>query len=72
MSAYAALAGVRYDRLFLDVDAIVEAYVKGEPRARELFGPDVQMAGPAWMGNSYVHVNTLGSRLVFPEVQTPA
>ena len=63
----AVLAGVRFDRMFRDVDAIVEAYNKGLPMARELFGPDVAMGGPRWAGISYGHVNCLGSRLVFPE-----
>jgi hypothetical protein len=67
MPLYAALAGVRYDRLFRDVDAIVEAFTAGEPKARALFGPDVQYGGPGWAGISYGHVNCLGSSLVFPK-----
>lgn len=67
MPAYAVLAGVRYDRLFTDADAIVEAYRKGRPLAEALFGPDVGMGGPYWAGNSYGHINALGSQLVFPE-----
>lgn len=67
MPGYATLAGVRYDRVFTDLDAIVEAYRKGRPLAEALFGPDVQMGGPAWAGNSYGHVNGLGAELYFPE-----
>jgi hypothetical protein len=63
---YAALAGVRFDRLFRDAEAIVEAYTVGRPRARALFGPDVRYGGPAWAGISYGHVNCLGSELRFP------
>lgn len=66
MSTYAALAGVRFDRLFREVDAIAEAYTVGEPKARALFGPDVRYGGPAWAGISYGHVNCLGSTLRFP------
>jgi hypothetical protein len=66
MPTYAALAGVRFDRLFREVDAIVEAYDAGEPKARALFGPDVRYGGPAWAGISYGHVNCLGSALRFP------
>lgn len=65
MPAYAALAGVRFDRTFYDFEAIVEAYTTGEPLARALFGPDLRYGGPGWSGISYGHVNCLGSRLVF-------
>ena len=67
MPAFATLAGVRFDRLFTDVEAIVAAYTKGRPMAEALFGPDVAMGGPTWVGISYGHINTLGARLVFPE-----
>jgi len=66
MPTYTALAGVRFDRTFREIDAIVEAYTVGEPRARALFGPDVRYGGPAWAGISYGHVNCLGSTLRFP------
>ena len=65
--AYATLAGVRFDRLFTDVDAVAEAYEKGRPMAEKLFGPDVGMGGPMWAGISYLHVNALGSEMIFPE-----
>lgn len=67
MPAYARLAGVRFDRVFTDLDAIVEAFAVGEPRARALFGPDVRYDGPGWAGISYSHVNCLGAPLIFPE-----
>jgi hypothetical protein len=66
MPLYAKLAGVRYDRIFRERDAIVEAYTEGQPLARELYGPDVNYGGPGWAGISYGHVNCLGSELVFP------
>jgi hypothetical protein len=66
MPLYARLAGVRFDRLFRERDAIVQAYTEGLPRARELYGPDVSYGGPGWAGISYGHVNCLGSELVFP------
>ena len=66
MSLYAALAGVEFDLLFRDADAIARAYTVGEPMARAKFGPDVRYGGPGWAGISYGHVNCLGSELVFP------
>ena len=67
MAAYATLAGVRFDRLFTEFDAIAEAYEKGLPMARKLFGADISYGGPTWAGNSYNHVNALGAPLTFPE-----
>ena len=63
----AALAGVRFDLVFRDLDAIVEAYNKGAPMARDLFGAAVELGGPIWAENSYAHVNCLGAELIFPE-----
>jgi len=67
MPVYATLAGVRFDRIFTDADAIIDAFTVGEPRARALFGSDVQYDGPGWAGISYGHANCLGSTLRFPE-----
>lgn len=67
MPAFAKLAGVRYDLLFTDLDAIIAAYNRGKPMAEKLFGPDVAMGGPGWAGNSYGHINGLGAELFFPE-----
>lgn len=66
MSLYAELAGVEFDRLFRDAEAIARAYTVGEPLARAKFGPDVRYGGPGWAGISYGHVNCLGSELIFP------
>jgi hypothetical protein len=67
MPVYAVLAGVRFDRIFTEAEAIAEAFTRGEPMARELFGPDVRYGGPGWAGISYGHVNCLGAPLIFPE-----
>jgi hypothetical protein len=67
MPLYAALADVRFDRIFCELDAIVQAFMVGEPMARERFGPDVQYGGPGWAGISYGHVSCLGSELIFPQ-----
>jgi len=37
-----------YCTVFLDADAITEAYLRGKPMAIDLFGPDVFMGGPHW------------------------
>ncbi len=66
MPVYAALAGIRFDRTFREVDAIIEAYASGEPKARALFGAEVRYGGPTWSGISYGHVNCLGAPLFFP------
>ena len=71
MPTYSVLAGVRFDRVFHELDAIVEAFAVGEPRARELYGPDVRYSGPGWAGISYGHVNCLGSDLTFPGSKQP-
>jgi len=66
MPAYAVLAQVRFDRIFTELDAILEAYTRGFARARELFGSEVRYDGPGWPGISYSHVNGLGAPLLFP------
>jgi len=42
IEAMGTLAGVRFDLLFRDLDAIVLAYTKGGAAAREMFGPEIQ------------------------------
>jgi hypothetical protein len=71
MSAYGELAGIPFDRLFHDVDAIREAYVAGEPRARGMFGPDVSYGGPNFEQISYGHINCLGCELTFAANSEP-
>ena len=51
----------------LDPDACIEAYRRGRPMIREMFGEDVGMVGLATPAVSYGHVNGLGSELLFPE-----
>lgn len=67
IGVYAALADVRFDRLFHEIDAIVEAYTVGRPRAEAMFGPDVQYAGPSFGHISYGHINCLGAPLHFAD-----
>ena len=67
IEALSVLAGIRFDRMFSDVDAIVTAYRNGGKIALEMYGPDIPFGGPRWAGISYGHVNCLGSELVFPE-----
>jgi len=67
IEALSVMAGVRFDRLFTELDAVVEAYTKGLPIARDMFGPDISFGGPRWAAISYGHINCLGSELVFPE-----
>lgn len=66
MTVYAHLAGIPWGRCWHDIDAVVEAYRKGRPRAEELLGADVEMAGPSWAPVSYGHMNALGAELTFP------
>lgn len=51
----------------LDPDACIEAYRRGRPMIREMFGEDVRLPGVATPAISYGHVNGLGSELLFPE-----
>jgi hypothetical protein len=67
MEALSPLAGVRFDRLFREHDAVVEAWTKGLPLARQNLWPEVSFGNPHWANISYGHINTLGSRLIFPE-----
>lgn len=67
VNTYAALVDIPYDRLFRDVDAVVEAYQVGRPRAEAIFGPDVSYAGPNFGHISYGHINCLGAPLHYAE-----
>jgi hypothetical protein len=67
IEAMATVAGIRFDRVFRDFDAIVESYLVGAPRLREMFGPDLGLGGPIWAMVSYGHVNCLGAEIIFPE-----
>ena len=67
IQALGYLAGVRYDLLFRDAEAIVTAFRKGSPAMRAMFGPDVELPKPCWAPINYGHLNTLGCPLAFPE-----
>ena len=67
IEAMVTIAGIPADRLFLEADAVVDAYTRGRPMLRELFGPDLAIGGPHMSYISYGHINCLGARLVFPE-----
>ena len=67
IEALSVLAGIRFDRMFTELDAIVEAYREGLDMARDLFGPDIPFGTPRAAAISYGHINCLGSTLVFPE-----
>ena len=51
----------------LDPEACIEAYRRGRPLIRELFGEEMGLPGLATPAISYGHVNCLGSELLFPE-----
>ncbi|MBI3922047.1 MAG: hypothetical protein HY318_11570, partial [Armatimonadetes bacterium] len=51
----------------LSADACIEAYRKGRPMLKEMFGDDVGLPGLATPAISYGHANVLGSELLFPE-----
>ncbi len=65
--AFQTMGGVPLHEFFQNPDACIEAYRKGRPRVRELFGPDVSIGAPATPPVSYGHPNGLGARLYFPE-----
>lgn len=61
------LAGIPIREFNLKPEACIEAYRKGLPRHRELFGEEVALPALATPAISYGHVNGLGSELIFPE-----
>jgi hypothetical protein len=65
--AYRELAGVPIREFYLNPQACIEAYRKGRPLARAMFGDAVGYAGPATPPISYGHVSCLGAELLFPE-----
>jgi hypothetical protein len=67
MPALGTLAGVPLYRLFQESGAVVDAWRRGVPIAREMFGPDIEFYPPGWAPMSYGHVHTLGCPLKFPE-----
>ncbi|NLF15842.1 MAG: hypothetical protein GX595_01095 [Lentisphaerae bacterium] len=65
--AFQAMGEVPLHEFFQKPEACIEAYRKGGPRIRELFGPDVHLSPPATPPISYGHPNGLGAKLFFPE-----
>ncbi len=61
------LTGVPIREFNLDPAACVDAYRRGRPMIREMFGEDVRLPGLATPAISYGHANGLGSELLFPE-----
>lgn len=51
----------------LEPEVCIEAYRRGRPLLREMFGEDVGLPGLSTPAVSYGHVNALGSELLFPE-----
>jgi hypothetical protein len=51
----------------LDPGPCIEAYRRGRPMIREMFGEGVSLPGVTTPAISYGHVNCLGSELLFPE-----
>ena len=67
MPALGELAGVPLHLLFQEADAVIDAWRRGVPIAREMFGPDIEFFPPLWAHISYGHVHSLGCPLKFPE-----
>ncbi|NDK15357.1 MAG: hypothetical protein COY42_34985 [Armatimonadetes bacterium CG_4_10_14_0_8_um_filter_66_14] len=61
------LTGVPIRAFNLDTEVCIEAYRRGRPLLREMFGDDVGLPGVSTPAVSYGHPNTLGAELVFPE-----
>ncbi len=60
------LADIPIKDFYTNPDACIEAYRRGRPLLRELFGPDVPLAPVSTPMIKYGHINTLGARLNFP------
>ncbi len=61
------LAAIPIREFNLAPDACIEAYRRGRPALREMFGPDVSMPDLCTPAISYGHANALGSSLIFPD-----
>ena len=61
------LAGIPIREFNLEPAACIEAYRRGRPLLREMFGDEVGPPGLSTPAVSYGHVNCLGSELLFPE-----
>lgn len=61
------LTGIPIREFNLDPKACIEAYRRGRPLLREMFGEDVSLPGLCTPAVSYGHANVLGSELLFPD-----
>ncbi len=61
------ITGVPIREFNLNAESCVEAYRRGRPLLREMFGEEVGLPGVSTPAISYGHVNALGSELLFPE-----
>jgi hypothetical protein len=61
------LAAIPIREFNLKPEACIEAYRRGRPLLREMFGEEVGLPGLTTPAVSYGHVNCLGSELLFPE-----
>ncbi len=60
------LSGFPQHAIALDPALCIEAYRKGRPLFREMWGDGVQMLAVATPHISYGHINGLGAKLTFP------
>jgi len=65
-SALWTLAEIPIRDYYLSPSACIEAYRKGRPLVRDLFGPDVRLPPVCTPLIKYGHISTLGSTLTFP------
>jgi len=65
------LAGIPIQDFYLNPAACIEAYKKGRPLLRELFGPDVPEPVVSTPMIKYGHLNTPGAEVKFPEGGEP-
>lgn len=65
------LADIPVKDFYTNPNACIEAYRKGRPLLRQLFGKDVPLAPVSTPMIKYGHLNTLGAKLNFPEGGEP-
>ena len=65
------LTGIPIKDYFMNPNACIEAYRKGRPLVRELFGEEVTLPAVSSPLIKYGHLNTLGVEVNFPEEGEP-
>ncbi len=65
------LAKIPVREYYLNPSACIEAYRKGSPLFRELFGDEVSLPAVSTPMIKYGHINTLGATINFPEGGEP-